>query len=238
MQPHFSYDIVKLSKTLQREVLQMIRLNKFTKIAVTIGIIIPTITSHIITVAAEPVLIVDENISPQITVAASDACDIIPTEIKDAIKAHNTTIRVTTSDPAITNAGGKTFLYAESDSNGYDVWNGQAEILINGSMSIEDTTLSVLHEVGHWTDAYVGELNNNPGTAVDIISDASSSTAMFKDIFDAEKGNSGLEKYFITNVNEYYAECFCLYFENPKTLITRMPRTYSYIQNDVNLACQ
>ncbi|MDE6627712.1 MAG: hypothetical protein K2K56_15290 [Lachnospiraceae bacterium] len=216
----------------------MIRINRLTKTALTISIIISTMASYITTMAAEPVLVIDENISPQVTMAASDACDIIPTEIKDAIKAHNTTIRVTTRDPAITNVGGKTFLYAESDSNGYDVWNGQAEILINGSMSNEDTTLSLLHEVGHWTDAYVGELNNNPGTAVDIISDASSSTAAFKDIFNAEKGDSGLVSYFKENANEYYAECFCLYFVSPKTLITRMPRTYSYIQNDVNLACQ
>lgn len=214
----------------------MNRLYRFTKLTVALSLIITALATPITTLAMEPVLVIDENISPQVTVAASDACALIPAEIKNAIISHNTTINITTSDPAIANAGGKTYLYAISDSNGYDVWDGQAEIFINGSMTAEDTIFSVVHEVGHWTDAYVGELNANPGTAVDIISDASSSTTAFKEIFDAEKGSSGLGTYYKANANEYYAECFCLYFVSPQTLKTRMPRTYSYIQNDISIA--
>lgn len=86
------------------------------------------------------------------------------------------------------------------------------------------------HESGHFLDTI--KKYSNSGLR-------SSQTNEFTNIFNEERLNisprySGNYNYFISSASEYYAECFSQYLLDNGKLAANNPKTYAFIQNDLN----
>lgn len=88
---------------------------------------------------------------------------------------------------------------------------------------------SLLHEIGHW-------FSYNRGLMT-MVEDNIYTTQEWHDIYLLESPNVGLlgiGNYGQTDSNEYFAECFMVYFHNPGLLQLSLPQTYEVINNMVN----
>lgn len=193
------------------------------------------LTASLTSTAAETDIAAQAGVSDYIIQTVTEAYDTLPAEVKSALADHGTNIQILTNGDRIDGNDGITYLTATKDTDGYFIWNGGAEIYINGSIHDDEAQRAFIHEVGHWIDAYVGEIINLPGLSSDKVSDVSSNTADFMEIYDMEKDKSGWWSYFTTSTSEYYAESFRLYQTNPAELKANQPLTYEYIKNDISL---
>lgn len=90
---------------------------------------------------------------------------------------------------------------------------------------------------------YVYVLSHEMGHFLDLLKNLSSETGEFRNVYNAERLKlspkyMGNYNYYTTSPTEYYAECFSQYvIENPK-LANSNPKTYSYLQSDLNTISQ
>lgn len=193
------------------------------------------ITASFTGTAAGTDIVVQTGVSAHTADAATEAYNSLPDNVKNAMTDHGTNYQILSNGDDINGNGGITYLTAIKDANGNYIWNGESEIYINGSFNDSEVKKSVIHEAGHWIDAYVGEIKNLPGLSSNCISDVSSYTSSFRKIYEEEKDNSGWCSYFTLSAYEYYAESYHLYHTNPELLKSNQPQTYEYIKNDISL---
>lgn len=214
----------------------MIGNSRYSKIIA--AVVVAVITGKILldSRAAETDIIADAGVSQKTIGMVEKAYHLLPPEIRTAIGERGTGIQILENGDTISGAYGITNLNAVKDQNGCFVWNGTADILINGSQPDGEVKKTVIHEAGHWVDAYVGELLDLSGTPCDEVSDVSSNTVDFKDIYEAEWELSGWNAYVTRAPSEYYAESFYVFLTDSDTLRARQPRTYEYMKEDIERA--
>lgn len=214
----------------------MIGNSRYSKIIA--AVVVAVITGKILldSRAAETDIIADAGVSRQTISMVEEAYRLLPPEIRTAIGEHGTGVRILENGDTISGAYGITNLNAVKDQVGYFVWNGTADIFINGSQPDSEVEKTVIHEAGHWVDAYVGELLALSGAPCDEVSDVSSNTADFKVIYEAERELGGWNAYVTRAPSEYYAESFYVFLTDPDTLRESRPRTYEYMKEDVERA--
>lgn len=90
---------------------------------------------------------------------------------------------------------------------------------------------------------YVYVLSHEMGHFLDLLKNLSSESGEFDDIFNAERLKLDPKykanyNYYTTRPKEYYAECFSQYVIQNTKLAKNNPKTYSYIQSDLNTISQ
>lgn len=202
------------------------------------AVVVAVITGKILldSRAAKTDITADAGVSQKTIGMVEEAYHLLPPEIRTAIGEHGTGVRILENGDTISSAYGITNLNATKDQNGCFVWDGTADIFINGSQPDSEVKKTVIHEAGHWTDAYVGELLDLSGAPCDKVSDVSSNTVDFKDIYETEKEMSGWNAYVTRAPSEYYAESFYVFLTDPDTLRERQPHTYEYMIEDMERA--
>lgn len=196
-------------------------------------IISACITSDAAAFAENCGIIAQDNIPKDVTASANTAYAAVPEKIRDELAKRNSIPVITTDKRLLGETVGMTYLYGTHDNKNNAVWTGKADIYIAGYSTLQiDITLN--HEIGHWADAYVGEIRNLPGAPADnALTDLSSATVDFRKIMDEEMPVCGYTAYNKSSASEYYAESFALYFCKPDYLQKNMPKTYEYIKSDM-----
>lgn len=123
---------------------------------------------------------------------------------------------------------GQCNMYEYFDNNSYF---GTSEIAVNGS-SPAKIQMAVIHEMGHHVDHTLGMDTGTwvPGQKWHYLS----SNPSFLAIYKAEAKKSGFESWATDCPEDYFAEAFRFYFENPMRL-NDVPGTYVFIQNAINM---
>lgn len=86
----------------------------------------------------------------------------------------------------------------------------------------------LLHEQAHILDRYFDEiLGEEAGGKYSYEEE-------FMQIFEEEAKESGLRDYYIKedNENEYFAECYAIYKDNPEYLKENCPKTYNFMSKN------
>lgn len=89
--------------------------------------------------------------------------------------------------------------------------------------------LAAIHESGHMVDMILGQDYGSLSPTYKSL--FVSSNPDFEEVFKMESGKSGYGYWGLSNSNEYFAESFRYYFEDPQRVKENTPITYVYIDS-------
>lgn len=95
--------------------------------------------------------------------------------------------------------------------------------------TVNKVKLAAIHEAGHMVDMILGQ--DYGALSPTYNGFFVSSNPDFGEVFKTESGKSGYGYWGLSNSNEYFAESFRYYFENPQRVKENTPITYAYIEN-------
>ena len=143
----------------------------------------------------------------------------LPEYIKELVSSSDVTIYLD-SDRENTGKG---------NSGLFTAWVPEGEFHYKYDINIDashtyNVVFAALHEIGHLIDSILGETSGNKGSYYSAISG-------FSQIYLAEATSSGLGVYAASSLEEYFAEAFKVYFQNPERLKENAPLTFQYVEN-------
>lgn len=166
-------------------------------------------------------LIIEEGIDPLEIEEAKKIYDILPQNVYNYLK-NNELMCIYTKDEA-------KFAYVPAEVSGYTMatyqYDGTNEMayMVGNVVCIARQTDSIIHELGHAIDKTF--------VVPRIKGSSLSKQELFSTIYLQEASQSGLNQYYISQQDEYFAECFQIYFLEPEYLECNMPFTYLFMQN-------
>lgn len=142
-------------------------------------------------------------------------------------------LTLTITTPALAdNIGDYKVVYTDSQINGKERTMGNVNYedkIITIKTNAKDTPQHILlHEQAHILDRYFDEiLQEEAGGKY-------SYEVEFMKIFEEEASKSGLRDYYTKedSENEFFAECYAYYKDNPAYLKENCPNTYNFMQKN------
>ena len=154
--------------------------------------------------------------------------------IKNLLKATLLTLAITTiATPVFAdNIANYKVVYTEGKINGKDKTMGNVNYkdkIITTKTNAKDTPQHILlHEQAHILDRYFDEILGEESSG------KYSYEEDFMQVFEEEANKSGLRDYYTEedSEDEYFAECYAIYKENPAYLKENCPKTYNFMQKN------
>ena len=172
-------------------------------------------------------LVIEDGVSADCRNTAISLYSYVPQSVKNAIVNTGYKVLVTT-DPYWTEGHcGSFYQY------GWPYADGRDHLIASYAKSVNAVNISVLHEIGHFIDNYVGD-RDGYGYSELFQYRAVTSSQEFRDIYDAERGQSGFPGYATDCREDYFAEAYWKALTKPQWCQSTIPRTYEYVINISN----